>query len=379
MTNITLISTINHNCGDDFIREGIIYLLAQKFGPFSPNLIHKHIPLTSRPEWEWFYSNGFSRYLDKLPKAKGLFWSRIIDSLPLNGKTDKVLICDLLVQSGAPVFWKGAHKNEWYDPLIRRRYQRIRNRVPFINIGAGACAPYHSDGSDILRDPADAAYFRELHGACAVTTVRDSLSKKILNRLELDAPVIPCPSLFAADRLEVVPREPEYAALNFMPLGGHYAYDQGVDAGKWERTFVALHQAVSREMPVMLVCHDAGELRHARRFLPEARTFLASTAREYLDCYSRAHCFIGNRVHGAYAVASFGRPALVVGSDTRALMMAEIGMPSVFVNDSTLNGIVAWYNEVTGKTAYYSEEMRRIKRQAFSDYMAALDRLKQEG
>ena len=372
---VSFITTVKYNIGDDFVREGIVYLLEKKLGPFTTALIHKHIPLTARPEWEWFYYRGVSRFLDRLPRAKGLFWSRLLDTLPINPDTDKVLTCDLLVQSGAPVYWKGAHANEWYGPLITRRYQHVREQVPFANIGAGSCAPYHSDGSDILRDPADAAYIRELHGACAVTTVRDSLSKKILNRLGLDAPVIPCPSLFAADRFNIAPREPEYVALNFMPLGGHYAYDQGIDTGKWERTFVALHQAISRDMPVMLVCHDAGELRHARRILPEARTFLAATAREYLECYSRAHCFIGNRVHGAYAAASFGRPALVVGSDTRARMMAEIGMSSVFVNDSTLNGILAWYNELTDRTADYSEDMRRIKQQAFSGYMSALDRL----
>jgi hypothetical protein len=373
---VTFITTINHNIGDDFVREGLLYLLEKRIGPFTAALIHKHIPLTARPEWEWFYDKGVSCALDRLPRAKGLFWSRLIDnSLPLNPNTDKVLTSNLLVQSGAPVYWKGAHNNEWYCPLFQRRYQSIKHRVPFINLGAGSCCPYHSDGSEIFNDPDCVAYIKELHSTCSVTTVRDALSRKVLNRVGLDAPVIPCPSIFAVDRFNVSPKEPEYAALNFMPLGGHYGYDQGIDTVKWEKSFIALYQAISREIPVILVCHDAEEQRHARRILPEAHTFLGVTARDYLEFYAQAHCFIGNRVHGAYAAASFGRPALVVGSDSRARMMEEIGLTSVFVKDATSDGLLASYRELRNRASDYPAELRRIKELAYASYMTALDRL----
>ncbi len=39
---------------------------------------------------------------------------------------------------------------------------------------------------------------------------------------------------------------------------------------------------------------------------------------EYLRFYSRAKFGILNRVHGAFAMASFGRPSIVIGNDSRA-------------------------------------------------------------
>ena len=375
LKSVCFITTVNHNVGDDFVREGILYLIEKKFGPVTASLIHKHIPLTARPEWEWFHAKGFSRIFDTLPMIKGLFWSRLIDSLPLNPETDKVLSSDLLVQSGAPVYWGGAHDSEWYGPLIRRRYERIKDRVPFVNIGAGACYPYHCNVDEIIRAPLFADYVKELHAAAAVTTVRDSLSKKILNSMGLDAPVIPCPSIFAADRLTISPGEPEYVVLNYMPLGGHYDFNREVDSEKWERTFVSLYDAASKETPVLIVCHDAIELRHARRLLPEAAIFFGSTAAEYLECYSRAKCFVGNRVHGAYAVASIGRPAFVVGNDSRALMMEEIGLQSIFVNDANLDTLLLWIQEMEGRRGSYSDEMQSIKSKALGNYLKSLSAL----
>lgn len=372
---VTLITTINHNIGDDFVREGILYLLEKKLGTIRASIIHKHIPLTARPEWEWFYEKGISRILDKLPKVKGLFWSEIIDHMPLNMKTDKVLTCDLLVQSGAPVYWKGAHISEWYGPLIRRRFQIIKHRVPFINIGVGACYPYHSNGTEVIGDPQLSDFIKELHYVSAVTTVRDALSKSILNLLGLDAPIIPCPSLFAADRLKISPRESEYVALNYMPLGGHWSFGQKIDTGKWERTFIDLFKTISGKTPVLIVCHDAVEYRHIRRILPDAPVFFRTTANEYLECYSRAQCFIGNRVHGAYAVASFGRPSLVVGNDTRTRMMEVIGLPSIFVNDATIDLLLSYFHEFERTNDSYVEEMLVIKKNAYDSYMNSLTKI----
>src|ERR1039458_5862740 len=158
----TLITTLNHNIGDDFVREGVLYLLEKKYGHFTTSFIHKHIPLTARPDGEWFHSKGLSRFFNGMPKGKGLFWSNIIDLLPLNLNTDKIINCDLLVQSGAPVFWCGAHVSEWYGPLIRRRFQRIKHRVPFINIGAGSCFPYNFKLDDIANDPNLAEFINEI-------------------------------------------------------------------------------------------------------------------------------------------------------------------------------------------------------------------------
>ena len=375
---IAIITTVNHNVGDDFVREGILYLLSRHLrSSFSSALIHKHIPITVRDNFEWLYYGGITRYLDGLHKNLGLKLTSLLDKLPLTPTKDKVISSDLLVQSGAPVYWSlpnggGSHQTEWFDPLIRRRYLKIRDRVPFINIGAGSCQPYDSDGSEFLANAECCAYIRELHASCALTTVRDRLAKSILNRLQLDAPVIPCPSIFARARMNILTDEPEYLAVNYMPDGGHYDFSQIIDSQRWEKTFLAFYEQVSKKIPVVVVCHDRKELAVASKLFPGNRIFVAKNAREYLKFYSRAKFYVGCRVHAAFACASFGRPAFVIGSDTRAKMVSEIGLRSIFVNEATLEVLLMALDELeTGRKAY-SDQFEDIKQKASVAYRDAL-------
>lgn len=373
MMKTAFITTIDHNVGDDFVRAGIEFILAQVFGDITPVLIHKHVPLTVRPEWEWFYGSGLTRMLDRLPRAKGLFWSRMIDRLPINRVTDKIMTCDLLVQSGAPVYWQGAGTNEWYSPLIRRRYCTLDRKVPFMNIGAGSCLPYRSDGTEILSDPDCVAYIRELYALCTVTTLRDNLSRLILNRLGLDAPVLPCPSIFARDRLNIPDRQPEYAALNFMQLGGHYDFGQKISAGQWEREFAEFCRALSRREQLLLICHDRREYELAGRIAPGVPRYIGTDAAGYLDVYSRARYFIGCRVHGAFACASFGRPVLVVGNDSRALMTEQIGQNNLFVDEATSTVLLEHAVRMGEAASAGSGRFGEIKSIALQGYLSAIN------
>jgi polysaccharide pyruvyl transferase len=375
----TIITTIDHNVGDDFVREGILYLLRQRFDGFSQSFIHKHIPITVRPEWEWYYLSGLSRQMDRLPRAKGLFWSRIIDRLPINPDTDKILTADLLVQSGAPVYWKGAHTNEWFEPLIRKRYCSITRSVPFLNIGAGTCLPYHSDGSEILSDPNCTAYIKELHALSTVTTLRDTLSHSILNQLGLDAPVLPCPSIFARDNLKVDPKEPEFVALNFMPLGGHFGLGQDIDSSRWTRVYSDFARQIAKRNRVVLVCHDAGECEAASRAMPDISRVIATSAQKYLDIYSRARYYVGCRVHAAYATASFGRPAFIIGSDTRARMSEIIGLKNIYVNDATAAVLMAQAEEMENSWKQYRDMFQDIRQKTLAGYTELLQNVRLTG
>lgn len=375
MPKITIITTIDHNVGDDFVREGIIYLLKRVLGEFQTELIHKHIPLTVRPEMEWFYTSGLSRILDRLPRCKGLFWSRVMDRLPVNYSTDKIHTCSLLVQSGAPVYWEDAHLNEWYYPLIRKRWMAKKYNVPFINIGAGTCQPYNSDGSDIITNAKCAQYIKELYRNCSITTLRDTLSKSILNKLGLEAPVIPCPSIFARDNLGILPNTPQYVALNFMPIGGHYRYDSGFLAQEWEDNFKQFYYSMKKQSPVLLVCHSAKEYEAAARIDPESNRFIGKTAKDYLEIYSKAKYFIGCRVHAAFATASFGRPGFVIGNDTRALMTSEIGLKSVLVNNATAEVLANAAFELEASRTDYSIAFNAIKEKALQEYIQVLSPL----
>lgn len=373
--NVCFITTTDHNVGDDFVRYGVQYLLKQAIGNIDSSLVHKHIPLTVRPEWQWFYQKGFSKFIDNLPRFKGLFWSNIIDKLPLNHNTDKILICDLLVQSGAPVFWPNCQSNEWYKPLIKKRYLSLPVKPPFINIGAGACLGYRSGTGELLDSVETVAYIRELVSNCQITTLRDTLSREILNRIGLDAPVIACPSIFARDKLGIEPHSPEYIVLNYMALGGHFKFDQEIDTEGWEAAFKNFYQTVRERYPIVVACHDQAEYESAQRVCPGARLFLGKTAQDFLECYAKAKFFIGCRVHAAFAIASFGRPGFVIGTDTRALMTREIGLESAFVNDVTVEKLIEQYNYLESSADVYACHFAQIRQKAFNDYQSALEPL----
>lgn len=377
--DVAVISTINHNVGDDFVREGILYLLSQAIGSFRTHVIHKHLPVTVRENFERVHTTGIARLLARLPRVRAEHVSMLLDALPLQPERDKILSSDLLVQSGAPVYWSlpggsGSHQNEWYVPLIQRRHSRVQDQVPLLNIGAGTCQPFDSDGSEFHDSPNVKSFIEDFYERCSVTTLRDTLSKRILNDLGLDAPVIPDPSIFARDRLGIQPSEPRYVVLNFMRLGGHFKFDQNLVIEQWEKEFVDYYHMLKGQYPVRIVCHNQDEARQVERILPGADYFhqVPEMAEDYLQFYSSAQFYVGCRVHGAYATASFGRPAFVIGTDTRARMLKEIGLDYMFVNDVSAERLMSVSESLRRQREGYRENFEDIKMSAFEGYMDAL-------
>jgi hypothetical protein len=113
---ISFITTVRHNVGDDFVREGLKFLISKTLPTTKLEFynIHKHIPATSR--------FGFGR-------LRNLVWSERIEKyLPVFPALDKVMKSDILIQSGAPLYWyhKGGSNSangiEWYEPLVLKRF-----------------------------------------------------------------------------------------------------------------------------------------------------------------------------------------------------------------------------------------------------------------
>ncbi len=357
------ITTVRHNVGDDFVREGLCHVLRGRFAgrPLEFSNVHKHAPVSTRRGFEWVRRKELSRALDWIPLGLG---------------SDRLLECDLLVQSGAPVYWCHAeHRcsdNEWYGPLIRRRHERVRERVPLLNLAAGTCQPYHSDGREFGEDEQVARYVRDFHARSTVTTVRDRLSREVLRSLGCDAPVIPCSSIFARDSLGIEPAEPRYLALNFMPRAGHYDLAQNVERDRWQAAFREFYAEASRRIPCVFVCHDRRELAAVRAFDREARTFFSRDYRDYVRCYAGAAAGIMNRVHGAFTIASFGRPAFVIGNDTRSHMAEEIGLRHAYVDDVDDERLVAELDHCLAGADGFAERFAGVKEQAWNAYHEAL-------
>jgi hypothetical protein len=372
---VTFITTVGHNVGDDFVRDGICHLLREAWGPFEVQFVHKHFPASARAALVRWHLSPAGRWLLRRPglRKPGRL-SRWMDWLPLNPRRDAVLGCDVLVQSGAPVYWlnrsSACEDNEWYDPLIRRRWKRTR--AVLMNLGAGACQEFASEGSEFAAAPATLAFVREFYDACAVTTVRDRLSERVLALAGRKAERLPCPSIFARQWHAVEPGPGDYVALNFMALGGHYDLDGSVDAARWRMVFGAVLATLRRSERCVLACHDRDEERLARRWFPETERFIGAAAVDYLRFYAHARSGILNRVHGAFALASMGRPAVIVGADSRARMGEELELPVLPAAGSTAAEIVAAHSAARDAGAAWAARMRGIASTAERRYVELL-------
>lgn len=328
MKKICLISTEQHNIGDDFVREGICSLLRELLGGFEKRIVHKHFSASVR--------GSFWRGVDRL--SRGLpdrfAWRKraceLVDLLPLNQKQDMVLDSDLVVQCGAPVYWKNKYskcsQNEWFEPLVNRRWTLLRGRVPLLNLGAGACQAWGGQATEVAEDPECRSYIKQFTRWSSLTTVRDVLAKKIVQLCGHEVSLLPCPSIFAPGATGNGPRKPEYVALNYMPSAGHYDLDgQGLSlARQWEETFCREVRLLSSRRPCLIVCHDMKEKALALKLFPDIPRFYSPNWRDYLNVYSRCHYAVVNRVHGAVVCAAMGKPVLLTGNDTRLLTAKEI-------------------------------------------------------
>jgi hypothetical protein len=370
---VSIITTIGHNVGDDFVREGIIHLLQKAIGPFELSLINKHLPITARHELAWIHSTGISRFLDRLGDDFALRSTSKLDKyLPVVASTDKVRRADILVQSGAPVYWMDprgdcAH-TEWWGPLIERRWLPVSKGRAFLNLAGGTCQRYGSDGSEFSGNGAVLEHIRRFYDLTALTTVRDELSLRVLEQACRPGYLLPCTSIFAVDRLGVRPQAGEFVALNYMPTGGHYILDQAIDTETWERRFVSLARRLARDERVVLVCHNRKELAAAIRLVPDLDRFYSARYEDYLKLYSRTKWGLVNRVHGAFAMASLGKPAAVIGSDTRAHMARVLGLPEVFVNDATESWIDSTIPWLRAAASDFPQRIAEIKATAAVGY-----------
>jgi len=374
---VAIITTLQHNVGDDFVRAGIIYLLGRVLPEMELGLVHKHLPITARPEFAWLHASRIDRQLDRLGEDLALKLTRRLDArLPVFPATDRIMRADVLVQSGGPVYWLSEQgncaKTEWWDPLIERRWiPRSQGRI-FLNLAGGTCQRYDSDGSEFAERPDILEHIRRYYDLTALTTVRDELSLQVLRLAEREGVLLPCTSIFAVDRLGIAPAPGEFIVLNYMPAGGHFMLGQKIDPAEWERRFVALARRLAAQSRVILVCHNEKEMAAAKMLLPGMETFYSDDYRAYLRLYSRACWGIMNRVHGAFALASLGKPAAVVGSDSRARMAGLLGLPEVFVNAATDDWLDATAAQLEEKRATFPQEIARLKAHAAKNYIARL-------
>jgi hypothetical protein len=327
---IGLITTIDTNIGDDFIREGIYHVLKEVFKGERLEFvcINKHNPYTVYPAWHPVHLRNVA---DHLPVGKHHVINVIESLLPKIGSScfDD---CDLIVQCGAPVFWPNCSRNEWAKPIWQDVIGRLCGKIPVLNLAAGSCYPWERQPA-VIEQTGDAEYIKTILGYCRLTTVRDRFAKSICKSLDWEIPLIPCSAFLAARGRIAKIQESGYILLNYMTGSGHYAWDQEIDAKKWEETIKAIISRLGKRHKLAFLCHNEMEFAIAQELAPDLPRFFPKTVYDYFKCIAEAKFGINNRMHASVGMAGMGVPSVAVCTDTRLLMVAELGLPVHYVKD----------------------------------------------
>lgn len=359
---ITFITTLNHNIGDDFVREGIEYLLDQAIGKknIEYNYINKHKPFSC---WKFLEKLKFH----KVKKVIDLF-------LSFFNVTNFILRSDLVIQSGAPVYWcqperdNHCYRNEWFSPILKKKV--FKKRIPFINIGAGSCQPYFSDHKSFCENCK--SYTKTLFHNSRLTIVRDFMSIKLHSDLKLKAFMLPCPSIFAIDKFRLRKNKSQYIALNIMELGGHYALDINVKKSNFKDILLKFYAKISKDFRVVFVCHDQKEVNYIKKIDSNIPYFYRkNNHKAYLEFYSKSLYGILNRVHGAFILKSFGIPVYLIGNDSRTKMGKLINIKHTYINEISYNSLLNFHKLAIKNKK--DNEFNTIKSKAKKEYISLLE------
>jgi len=358
MLKIVFVTTVDRNPGDSFIRAGIEYLIRQFIPYYQPVYIDKH-------EYKSLQGKGWFGRLTK-------------------GRLDLFDQADLVIQAGTPFYYISPGKDgtyarhtssistDWIQEVWLNRLLKRGFDTPILNLAVGTCQPYHSDGMEFSQDEQMVEFVRDTVLASRLTIVREKLAAHLLSSHGLEASCLPCSAIFAADHHRVYPERPTFVCLNYMPGGAHYTLGQAIDFEGWEKTFLSVYRDLSQCYRVVVMCHSPSEVIKARALLPEADTFFSADYRDYLHMYARARIGVLNRVHGAVVMAGLGRPAVVVGNDSRARMAELIGLPTYYVNGVTREEIDGQIADFDAHPDAWSERLMAVKDNARRQYLGHL-------
>jgi hypothetical protein len=367
---IGLITTLDTNIGDDFIREGIQRVLNRVFQGQAVEYasVNKHYPWTVFPKWHPVrHTDRFGGIPGVGPLIRNLLATggRRLGGSAFHGS-------NLIVQCGAPVLWENCHRCEWAEPLWRGVVKDLHAQVPVLNLAAGSCYPWLRPPSAIT-DPGDARFLKEIASLCRATSVRDPLAHQLWNALGSRTEYIPCSASLAPDFPDQARPADEYIMVNYMPQGGHYAWGQGDFHSDWQTTAVTVLQRLGQRHRLLFVCHNAKETEEAKRLFPSHPSVQPKNPTEYFAHAVKAKAGLCNRLHASVALAGMGIPALSVGTDTRMLMLKPFGLPVRFVGEARAEEIEAEVESLIQSSAQHRERLLNLRRETDQAYFRLIN------
>ncbi|MBS4068884.1 MAG: polysaccharide pyruvyl transferase family protein [Sulfurimonas sp.] len=347
--NITFMTTLGVNVGDEFIREGICSFVDQIF-----------------PKWQPFYVNKHdtSTLYTKLAGEQAVL-------------TDKFRDSDIIIQAGAPVYWKigesTSYNVAWAKSLWFERIFRLGPEKPILNVAAGACQPYPDFATTFLNDPRCLDFACQAAQACRWTSVRDVLAAQILMALNIPHAALPCAAFHAARRMQSEQVCKGVLGINFMPIGGHFKLRDDVDGGRWRNEAEFFITNARKYHTLFFIAHDEQEKAFMELFRRgDEQIFIANDHRAYMSAYAQCSLVIANRVHGAVCAAGFGNPAIIIGNDTRIMIGDLIGIENHYIADVTGALLLDRLGNLHSKLHFERERLLAHREESAQCYVQAI-------
>lgn len=358
---IGFVTTLGANIGDDFIREGLMHVFAEVSPRFEAVLLNKHAPCSL------YHRTHPVHWPAPLPRRIRWRCERFVDALTYRLGHSVFDECDAIVQSGAPVYFRGCATTEWSKMVWEHVVCRLAPEMPAMNLAAGACYPWEQI-PDEIPGVKDQAFVAKISKACRLTTVRDVLAQRLLSRLGYRFDHIPCSAFLAALRYPVDVRDPKYIFVNYMHKGTHFDFGQGINPETWEQEMRRLIQLIRKFYPVAFICHNEDEFREAGRLEASVPRYFPKTVPDYLRVASMGIAGIFNRMHAAVAFAGLGIPSIGVGGDTRMLMVEGLGLETVFVKEARADVLIESLETLLHDRVSAHDRLLELQRQTLHSY-----------
>ncbi|XOJ89838.1 polysaccharide pyruvyl transferase family protein [Methylophilaceae bacterium Uisw_097] len=367
---IGLISTIDHNIGDDFVREGIKNILSS-FD--SENIefviINKHKPLTVYDNFliprllnKFFYSFNFANrryefYFSNIYKyffRKNLFY-----------------YCNLIIQCGAPTVFDTAFCAEWVKPIFKNSLYENKNKQTFIDIAGGSCFNFFEINNIKLSND-NLYHFKWLLSFTDLITVRDKLAYKLLSKITKDIKLIPCTAFFASNNFlnyKDLLINKKNIFINIMPIGGHYTFD--AKNNSWLDEHIDFVKSLLKKYNLIFVAHSEEEYKFQRNVFKNEKNcqfFYPKNIDDYFAISSKCSFGIVNRLHASIFLGSIGIDSIAIGNDSRLLMLDEFNNKYLTVNNYSKVKINFMFNKQILNMKKRNHDLKMLKNKIFVDY-----------
>lgn len=369
--NCLLVSTLDYNPGDEIIRLGVEHIVRKHIPDVTFRVIHKHDCRTL-----------FAGFQQKKRTPRRLVSPILYRCYSASvGRTRENFLdsSDLVIFAGTPFIWRAPLKllpftsanAEWVGAIWKRLFYDLKQK-PVLNLAAGTSITNREDLSYIYRDKTVVRFLSQAVERCAATSARDSITQEILAQLGHEVPLLPCASIFAADGARIPPEKGEYVVLNVMPNAAHTWRGQVGDREKWRKTITRIVEVIRKDRPIKFVSHSREEHKTAEEWFPDLPRYFSRNPIDLLRAYSKAIYGVCNRVHAGAAIASFEKPAIVIGGDSRIDLIRHFGLPAFDHRDADEERILEIIRDMEANPTRYRETLHTRKMKAEGDYLSIL-------